>query len=187
MKIYLLDKNRRMCQAWKNFFTSEEDIEIVNMDFALFMELYSVDCIVSPANAYGLMDGGYDLAITKYAGKALMKRVQGKIINDFYGEQIVGTSIIVDIEGTNKKLIHTPTMRYPEKIIDERIVYQCMRSTLICAMKNNIKSIVIPAFGGFTGGVNENRLAELMYLAYKQIKTAPVSLNWEYAIDWKNI
>ena len=64
-----------------------------------------MECIVSPANSYGLMDGGYDLAITKYFGKELMKEVQEYIIKHFHGEQPVATSFCIDIPNTKKKLI----------------------------------------------------------------------------------
>jgi len=187
MKIYLLDKSRRMVEAWKKYFESRPEVEIVNQDFMLFMKLYDVECVVSPANAYGLMDGGYDLAITNHFGVTLQQKVQQKIVEKYYGEQHVGTSLIVDIPNTNKKLIHTPTMRYPEQIRDDKIIYQCMRATLIEAINNNVKSIVIPAFGGCTGGVSCDRIAELMYKAYLQILYKPEKINWDYAFDWNVI
>ena len=79
MKIYLLDKSREMVSAWKKYFENE-DVEIVCEDFMLFMELYDVECVVSPANAYGLMDGGFDLAISNYFGNELQKKVQKVIL-----------------------------------------------------------------------------------------------------------
>lgn len=45
-----------MVSAWNKYFENE-DVEIVCMDFRLFMELNDVECVVSPANAYGLMVG----------------------------------------------------------------------------------------------------------------------------------
>ena len=194
MKIYLLDINPHMTKAWEAYFKDIDDVEIVNTDFDNFMFDYTVDAVVSPANAFGLMDGGYDGAITRYFGKQLMKDVQYKIITEWYGEQPVGTSISVPIKSKqvyyNDKikdmiLIHTPTMRTPSRIIDDRIIYQCMRTTLIEAMKNNVRNIVIPAFGGATGGVPFDTIAKMMYLAYVQINNKPDNINdinWEYAM-----
>lgn len=194
MKIYLLDINPHMTKAWEAYFKDIDDVEIVNTDFDNFMFDYTVDAVVSPANAFGLMDGGYDGAITRYFGKQLMKDVQYKIITEWYGEQPVGTSISVPIKGKqvyyNDKikdmmLIHTPTMRTPSRIIDEKIIYQCMRTTLIEAIKNNVKNIVIPAFGGCAGGVGFSTIAKMMYLAYIQINNRPNNINditWEYAM-----
>jgi len=140
-----------------------------------------VNCVVSPANSFGLMDGGFDLAITKWYGDQLQKRVQKYIIDNYYGEQPVGTSFIIETGNENEYLIHTPTMRVPERILDARVIYHCMRSALIEAKKHNIESIVIPMFGGTTGCIPSNIIASLMYEAYKQLQDVPQELNWEYA------
>jgi O-acetyl-ADP-ribose deacetylase (regulator of RNase III) len=126
------------------------------------------------------MDGGYDAAITKWFGNQLQQRVQKYIIEKLHGEQIVGTSFIIDAGKDNQYLIHTPSMRTPQRIHDPLVIYSCMRSCLITASENKIKSIVIPAFGGLTGGVSANIVAELMYKAYMQIKTPPSSISWSY-------
>ena len=102
-------------------------------------------------------------------GNSLQEKVQDYIINKLHGEQNVGTSIIVDIPNTNKKLIHTPTMRIPSRIKDIEVIYFSMRSTLICALENKIKKIIIPAFGGSTGMVPYDILAKEMYKAYLQV------------------
>ena len=192
MKIYLLDINKNMTDAWKKYFSDIEDIEIVNEDFAAFMDKHpNIEAVVSPDNSFGLMDGGYDKAITNYFGEELMKDVQKIILRDWFGEQPVGTSITVpiyskrvinhfDIE-THPILIHTPSMRTPEIIKDSRIIYQCMRTTLIEAEKQEVGSIVIPAFGGLTGKVPYVEIAKMMFLAYKQISNRPDKLNWGYA------
>lgn len=195
MKIYLLDINKNMTDAWQKYFKSfgeVEDIEIVNEDFATFMDKHpNIEAVVSPANSFGLMDGGYDKAITDYFGKDLMKEVQRKIMFDWRGEQPVGTSMSVPIYNRvfntiygSKicQLIHTPSMRTPEVIKDSRIIYQCMRTTLIEALRQQVGNIVIPAFGGLTGRVPCDEIAKMMYLAYKQIYNQPEELNWGYAM-----
>lgn len=196
MKIYLLDINKEMTDAWSKYF-EHTPIEVVNKDFATFMtEHPDIEAIVSPANSFGLMDGGYDKAITNYFGPELMETVQLVILRDWFGEQPVGTSLSVPILNSlylkhipeeekvleqNHILIHTPTMRTPEVIIDHRIVYQCMRTTLIEAIKQGVDSIVIPAFGGCTGRVPYEVIAKMMFLAYEQLCNEPKKLNWGYA------
>ena len=199
MKIYLLDINKNMTNAWHKYFESfgeVEDIEIVNEDFTTFMDKHpNIEAVVSPANSFGLMDGGYDKAITDYFGERLMKEVQKTIMLKWHGEQPVGTSITVPIRGRivpNKKrglmakkyaiLIHTPSMRTPEQITDSRIIYQCMRTTLIEAMNQEVESIVIPTFGGLTGKVPCDVIAKMMFLAYKQIHNQPEEITWAYAL-----
>ena len=169
MTIYLLDRNLEMFLEWKQYFGDCPDVDVVMDDFAHFMDTHKVQCVVSPANSYGYMDGGYDAAITGYFGNQLEKEVQKYILENFYGEQPVGTSFTIDISGTDQKLIHTPTMRMPSKIKEPEIVYQCMRTTLMEAIKNNVESIVIPAFGGATGMVPYRTIAKLMKMGYDQI------------------
>ena len=74
-------------------------------------------------------------------------------------------------------------MRLPSPIKDETIVYQCMRSTLISAIKGRIQTIVIPAFGGATGRVKPNVIAKYMKAGYEQIaeciKTKVVCIKYE--------
>ncbi|MCQ3907543.1 MAG: macro domain-containing protein [Mycoplasmoidaceae bacterium] len=134
------------------------------------MDKYKVECVVSPGNSHGIMTGGYDAAITDYFGIQLTKNVQAYINKKFNGTQPVGSAFIIDIPNSTIKLIHCPTMVEPSIIKNTKVVKDCMYATLQEANKHNIKSIVIPAFGGFTGRVGPYELAKLMYEAYKQIK-----------------
>ena len=181
MKIYLLDKNQRMTEYWKIYFSNDKDVEIVCMDFFASMYSHDVECIVSPANSFGLMDGGYDLAITNYFGSSLMKEVQKYIIENYNGEQPVGTAFIIDIPNKKQKLIHTPTMRTPSAIRDPMVVYFAMRETLRIAKKNNVESIVIPAFGGSCGELDYNIIAKMMKIAFDEYDNVPENITWEYA------
>lgn len=180
MKIYLIERDYRKWEFFKIYF-EREDVELVNDSFENFMKQNKVQCVVSPANAFGLMDGGYDLAITEWYGNQLQERVQQYIIEHFYGEQPVGTSFIIETNKDDQYLIHTPTMRTPQLIEDPRVIYQCMRTTLMEAKKNNIESILIPMFGGSCGGVRPQIVAEMMWKAYKQLQAPPTKIDWEYA------
>ena len=61
-------------------------------------------------------------------------------------------------------------MDRPSRIKDESIVYQCMKQTLLTAKQNNIESILIPMFGGATGGLKPQVIARMMRYAYDEIK-----------------
>lgn len=169
MKIYLLDRNLEMFLEWEAQFADCPEVDVVMDDFSHFMSNHKIQCVVSPANSYGFMNGGYDKAITDYFGTELMDAVQQYIIENFFGEQPVATSFIIDIPRKTEKLIHTPTMRTPSKIREPEVIYQCMRTTLMTAIRNNIESLVIPAFGGATGQVSYRTIAKLMKLGYRQI------------------
>ena len=181
MKIYIIEKDIEKFKYLRSYFEDINDVDLINNDFKAFIKNNKVECVVSPANSFGLMDGGFDLALIGWYGKQLEKRVQQYIIDNYYGEQPVGTSFIIDTNKDNQKLIHTPTMRIPSKIKDESIIYQCMRNTLILAKKNNIKSILIPMFGGTTGDVHPQIISKMMRLAYDQLQNIPDKIDWEYA------
>ena len=153
-------------------FGLEQDVEVVNGDLSEFMNSHpEVDCIVSPANSFGQMTGGYDQAISDYLGWDFQKKVQAYIKENYHGEQVVGSSFIINTDKDNLKLIHTPTMRVPTIVKDPELVYHCTRSTLLCALNNNVQNIVLPAFCSGCGMVDESTVAILMKKAYMQIKT----------------
>ena len=180
MKIYILDISNEKLQYFERYFKNT-DVEFVCSELETFLFDTDVQCVVSPANAFGLMDGGYDYAITDYFGGQLQERVQEYILKNYGGEQPLGTSFLVKANRRGQCLIHTPTMQVPQRIKDPFIIYQCMRSTLLCAKQHKVKSIVIPLFGGGTGDVHPKVIAKMMYLGYKQIMNPPKSLDWDYA------
>ena len=169
-KVYIIDVNPDIVSALKKEFLGVEGVEILEEDFAHFLGTHpDIDCIVSPGNSFGLMDGGYDKAIVDYFGTEIEKAVQKRIDEDYCSEQPVGTSFSLDIPGTSYKLIHTPTMRLPSPIKDPLLVYQCERSSLMEALRIEAKSILLPAFGGATGKVKPALLAKGMKQGYLQI------------------
>ena len=180
MDIYIIDHNAQMLKPFYRLFADAPDVTIVCSDFEEFIQENEVECLVSPANSYGLMDGGYDLALTRWFGQQMMDRVQEYIIRHFHGEQILGTSFLVEAEENGQSLIHTPTMRYPMLISDPSIVYQCMRSCLICAKEHGVESILIPLFGGGVGGLEPEVIADMMYRAYTQLRHPPRQITWDY-------
>lgn len=184
MKIYLLSDNPQTTNVWKLYFADAENVKVVCDDFGHFMDTTEVDCVVSPANSYGIMDGGYDLAISEWFGWDLVDKVQKYILEHFRGEQPVGTSFIIDTDVKDIKLIHTPTMRIPSIIREPLVVYQCMRTCLMTAMDNEVKSIVIPAFGGQCGKLHPQTVAKMMWKGYEQVMNPPSEITWQYALRW---
>jgi O-acetyl-ADP-ribose deacetylase (regulator of RNase III) len=180
MHIYLLDINKEMTDAWYKYFDSS-NVTIVNEDFATFMNKHAdIDAIVSPANSFGFMDGGYDKAIIDYLGEQAQTNVLTMLDAVYNGYQPIGTCLSIPFD--KYIILHTPTMRTPEAIVDNRVIFDCMRSCLLEASKQNCKSIVIPAFGGCCGRVPYDTIARMMSLAYNQICNQPKELNWGYAL-----
>ena len=201
MKLILCDVNTYLCNAWNQVFAKEKDVEVVH---SLFEDVPEYDCMVSPANSFGLMDGGIDAAITKYFGKELMQRVQDRIMQEYCGEQPVGTSIIVPTGNNDHPwLAHTPTMRVPRNIYGTDNVYNAMRAMLLAARKGremltsdcdaaygpmhavvthiDIKTVLCPGLGTATGKMPPDAAAWQMYCAYKSVMY-PRPIHWDNAI-----
>ena len=171
LEIYIVDIDGYTCRKVKEQFCDIPNVKVIHKDIKRFYRENKdkIDCLVSPANAFGMMTGGFDAALSEILGWDFQYKVQDYIKEHFYGEQGVGTSFIIQTNIPKLSLIHTPTMQYPSKILDDMIVYYCMRSTLICALKNDIKSIVIPVFGGACGSVEPEIASNRLKEAYMQI------------------
>jgi O-acetyl-ADP-ribose deacetylase (regulator of RNase III) len=185
MKLILVDPNPAICNAWKEYFQNLSDIDIVN-DY--FESLQDFDCMVSAANSFGLMDGGVDLSITRYFGDDLMLRVQERIITEYFGEQPVGTCMIVPTEHPKHPFIaHTPTMRVPMAIAYTDHAYLAMWALLRELHRHNqtaaskIEIVACPALGTGYGRVPPREAARQMALAYRNFLYPPQSITWPYA------
>lgn len=187
MKLILADMNVAMCRSWKTFF---EGLPNVSIHQGYFQDIPEYDCMVSPANSFGLMDGGIDMAISKFFGWELQERVQDRIIREWYGEQPVGTSMIVETgHPKHRFLAHTPTMRVPMPIGTTDYAYVAMWA-MLCAVKNHNKTaewkigtVVCPGLGTGVGQMPVTRAAEQMATAYRNSLLPPARIDWRYADD----
>lgn len=184
-KLILVDPNQDMVIAWNAYFEGLPNVEIVK---GYFENLPEFDCMVSAANSFGLMDGGVDLAITRYFGTDLQDRVQQHIIDKFLGEQPVGTSIIVETNHDKLPfLAHTPTMRVPLNIQHTDNVYLAMWSMLLAVRQHNeisdqkINIVACPGLGTGYGQMPFTEAARQMALAYKNYLNPPQGITWRYA------
>ena len=171
IKIFIIDRSRYKAEMLKRAFEDVPNVVVEHYDLKQFYydNQQMIECLVSPANSFGRMTGGYDAVLSDILGWDFQYKVQDYIEKHYYGEQIVGTSFIIDTDIDGLKLIHTPSMKYPSLIKDDMVVYYCMRSTLMCALENGIKNIVIPIFGGACGGVDAALAGTRMREAYDQI------------------
>ena len=185
MKLILVDPIQYLCDAWHDQFTGLPDVEIVH---GLFENLSEYDCLVSAANSFGLMDGGVDAAITRFFGIQLMRNVQQRILEDYLGEQPVGTSMIVaTLHAKHPFLAHTPTMRVPMAIAHTDNVYKAMWAMLLAVRQHNqtaphkIEVVACPGLGTLTGQVPYKEAARQMAHAYRNFLTPPKSIDWRFA------
>ena len=88
MKIYFLDKSKGKMSFMKRYFQGEKDVEFICEDLETFLANTPVECVVSPANSFGLMDGGkmyevnLDIVCEKPNHKAILIGKSGKAIKE---------------------------------------------------------------------------------------------------------
>jgi O-acetyl-ADP-ribose deacetylase (regulator of RNase III) len=135
MKIQLVDRNKEMCDQWKIYFKGCPDVVIYEGDF---FDL-PTDCVVSPANSFGFMDGGLDAAITRKLGRGVQNRIQQNLANGWYplGELLVGQAMLVtsDIEEI-PYCLSAPTMRVPMILTGTPNVYLAAKAVFIRCYQN---------------------------------------------------
>ena len=160
MDIKLVDTKPELTAAWSYFFVDFPEVEIIA---GRFEEIGRFDCVVSPGNSYGIMDGGFDLALCRYFGPQLMPRVQETIRREFFGEQPVGTAVVVETgDSKHPFLAHAPTMRIPTDIQGTDNCYRAIAAVLReVALFNRdhgdcIASVLCPGLGAAVSGGQES-------------------------------
>ena len=181
IKLILVAPNASLYKAFRASFSHLPDVEVMNNYFEWLTEF---DCLVSPANSFGMMDGGMDAAITRYFGVSLERRVQKRILEEYLGEQPVGTSLIIKTgHPKHPYLAHTPTMRVPMTIQGTDIPYIAMRAMLLAVRHHNkhsnhpIKRVACPGLGTGIGQVPYSEAARQMALAYDSFLYPPKFIN----------
>jgi poly [ADP-ribose] polymerase 2/3/4 len=170
VKVYLVDINTKMIQAWKDTFEENPEVTIVQGS----MTNQQVDAWVSPTNSHGRMDGGLDMVIKRNLGNAIESAVQAQIKQKYNGNMPVGYSTCVVSKSANPKyLISTPTMSSSSEDISDTL-----NVALACAaafqavhdqnalLAGSITSVALPGLGANTGKVPVEICADLMWTAY---------------------
>lgn len=166
-RILLCDKSPAVCQAFRKVFVDETEIEIVEGDIAQALEM--CDAVVSPANSFGFMDGGFDAALSEIFGPLLKEDVQGVIIQQFGGELLVGQAFSVPTE-KGCTVIVAPTMRVPKQIMDPADVFLATRAAVRCAARVGVRKLAIPGMGTGTGMVHPVPAAWAMLAAIDDVR-----------------
>ncbi|XP_076079501.1 uncharacterized protein aq_987-like [Mytilus galloprovincialis] len=190
---YLRDIKRKMVDEWKQKFRKYED-RVKSTEGDIFVGTPEVDAVVSPANAFGFMDGGIDRVFSELFGWQMQERIQ-KVIRDQYdGENFVGNAIIIPaydkdpdkehiqkLKTNNisngkpiKYLIHVPTMRVPKDVINSTNAYLSFRGVILAVQKHNrnpenqpIRRVLCPGLGTAVGRMPFNRCAFQMVQAFE--------------------
>jgi O-acetyl-ADP-ribose deacetylase (regulator of RNase III) len=165
-KITLFSRDQKLCERWSKDFIDEENVTICNTDYS---ELLPHDCLVSPANSYGIMSGGLDLLIRDELGVKVQDKIQWRIQKSYNGCQPVGTCIIIKTEATRFKfLAHSPTMQRPQNIQGTLNPMHSFFAALVEANKiPEIQNMACSGMGAGSGQVPPEEVSNQMYQAYK--------------------
>jgi O-acetyl-ADP-ribose deacetylase (regulator of RNase III) len=167
IKVHLCALDSRMARAWSDLFSLRPDVEIHEGDILT----KTADAILSPANSFGFMDGGIDLAYSHFFGWEIQDRLQEVLRRDHAGELPVGNAVIVPTYHRSVPfLVSAPTMRVPDNIADTVNVYLAFRAALLAVKATEgIQSLLTPALGTGIGCMPVKRAARQMYAAYAEV------------------
>ncbi len=156
-----------MARAWTEYFGSHLNVRIHEGDI---LE-QKADAILSPANSFGFMDGGIDLAYSHFFGWEIQDRLQQLLRRDHAGELPVGSAVVVPTQHEAIPfLVSAPTMRVPGRISETVNVYLAFRAALLAVKSSRqIKSLLSPALGTGVGTMPIDRASRQMYAAYAEV------------------
>ncbi len=157
--LILCDVQKEVVTAWQGAFEGVERVEIAHGS------IFDVACdaLVSPANSYGFMDGGLDMAISRYFGWHVQDRLQKMIRSKHHGELLVGAAEIVPTDHDEIPfVISAPTMRVPMILYRTSVaVYLATRAVLLLVehgrlangrpVKDVVKRVAISGMGTGVG------------------------------------
>lgn len=170
----------QLLHEWNVAFSGCENVNVTSDD------IFSIkaDAIVSPANSFGFMDGGFDWLLTQRFGLGVQTRLQREIEEYCSGELLVGQAMLVLTDNEHiKSVIAAPTMRVP-MILGPNTVnpYLAMRAALLCAKAHGVRSMSVTGLGTGVGQVPPALCASQMRRAYDDVIVgSPFPQSWREA------
>ncbi|KAF8893196.1 macro domain-like protein [Gymnopilus junonius] len=210
----LLDRSGILVEEWKIAF-AEHVPEAIRDKFKMVTSNLSdlegddkqFDCIVSPANSYALLDGGFDYFLAEALSPddvpAVTKHAQSILYSKWRGYAPPGSCTLIELEGsTFQDNVHQcsyialcPTMRVPSSATWNReVIYNIMWSLLVTLDQHNsnaqgkpILKVLTTGLGTGVGNISAGKCAQQMALAVRDFVEACAnpqkwsSLKWEDA------
>ena len=167
MEITLVDRDGALARAWRSVFAEVEDVTVVEGDY--FDQ--PADAMVSPANSFGIMDGGLDVAIRDQLGLGLQTKLQRAIVDNHHGELPIGCAQVVETGDPRwPYLIAAPTMRIPESVAGTLNAYLAFRAVLLACTRHPIHSLVCCGLATGIGQMEPMRCATQMRVALQHVR-----------------
>jgi O-acetyl-ADP-ribose deacetylase (regulator of RNase III) len=176
-RVILVDHGVTLARAWSEAFASFDDVDVHEADFFA----HDADAMVSPANSFGIMDGGLDASIRAELGGGLESAVQRVILERHHGELPVGSAEIVPTGHPRWPfLVVAPTMRVPESVANTLNAYLAFRAALLAVVRHNqtgaarpIRTVLVPGLGTGIGAMDPRRCAAQMRIAFDHVRKPP--------------
>jgi len=143
------------------------------------IESMRADAIVSPANSFGFMDGGFDLAIRDVIGSRYESVLRQDICDLYDGELHIGEYHVLELDrGPYGSLICAPTMRVPKEVKGSDNAYKHMRAVLKAIRDKGYEDIImtVPCVG--VGRMDPVIAAKQMRMAWQSMqRVEPYSMD----------
>ena len=164
MKLILTADKGALGDAWEKHCG---DLDCVEVFRGSILEV-NCDAVVSPANSYGIMDGGIDATYYFHFGEAVERAVRSTILEHHAGELLVGAADIVETGSLCVPyLIAAPTMRVPMKLGDSVNAYLAARALILLVTRgrfragtfagepiaDHVRRVALPGLGTGVGGL----------------------------------
>ncbi len=171
------------------------DLDFVDVYRGSIFEV-KCDAVVSPANSFGFMDGGIDLAYSRHFGWQVQERLQDLIREFHHGELLVGTAEIVETDDERiPYLIAAPTMRVPMILKDTVHPYLATRAMLLLVKHGKfragplkgkpvadvVQSVALPGLGTGVGRIDPEVCARQVRAAIEDVLLD----QWEFPTSWE--
>lgn len=185
--LWLVHPDEQMSDAFRRRFEGLPGVRVVR---GRFEDLEPHDCFVTAGNSFGIMTAGIDAAVVHHFGESLMQKVQHRIMDEYFGEQPVGTAFVMPTGHSSIPFVaHAPTMRVPGSIEGTDKVYNATWAALLAIHAHNrgsgpkIDVAAMPAMGTGFGGVPYDEAARQMAAAYRHFLEPPHRLDWDFVVD----
>lgn len=136
INLWLIHPEQAMCDAFVESFDGLPDVQVIQQRYE---ELPPHDCFITAGNSFGIMNAGIDAAVIAVHGESLMKRIQHRILDEYLGEQPIGTAFIEATNDSDYPYVgHAPTMRIPGSIAGTDKVYSATWAALLAVYRYNV-------------------------------------------------
>ncbi len=166
LTLHLVDVSPEMVDAWRRAFAHHPEVRVIEASIITIAR----GAVVSPANSYGDMGGGVDLAYRLHFGRDIERRVQARIAEAFGNYLPIGEALVVETgHAAITHLIAAPTMFLPEPTTEQNVFLAMSAALKIARLHStSIRELFCPGMGTGIGRLPPTVAAQAMARAYAQ-------------------